>query len=223
METHYKFCDRSFTLLICILVLVACALPAFAQAAKSTTNIPPPKWPVEFNSDGNRLIIYQPQIRDWQKFHDLIFDTAVSVTPAGNKPVLGVVSWHATTLTDTQARIVVIKDIVITSTRFPSLDAVDAAAMERRIRQIYLANSMTISLDRMLAGFKSSQAPPHVAVSTQPPPIFVSTKPAILLFVDGDPLRVPIADTTLGYVVNTSWDLLYDQSDYDLLNQTTWL
>ena len=66
METHYKFCDRSFTLLICILVLVACALPAFAQAAKSTTNIPPPKWPVEFNSDGNRLIIYQPQIRDWQ-------------------------------------------------------------------------------------------------------------------------------------------------------------
>jgi len=41
------------------------------------------------------------------------------------------------------------------------------------------------------------QAPARPAISTEPPPIFVSTKPAILLFVDGDPIRVPIEGTNL--------------------------
>lgn len=125
---------------------------------------------------------------------------------------MGVVSWHAVILVDAQARIVAINDIVVTDARFPSVDAAQSAAMERLIRDTYPAVGMTISLDRLLAGFKLAQAPPRAAaLNTEPP--------AILLFVDGEPIRVPIEGTRLAYVVNTNWDLLYDQSDYYLLER----
>ncbi len=237
METRSTFCPRSIMPAICMLLaicLTTSAVSAFAQAAKpagnppatqSSANIPPPpKWPAEFTHDGNRLVIYQPQLREWTKFRDLTCDTAVMISAPGEKPAMGVVTWRSTTLTDTQARIVLIKDFSIISARFPSLDAADAAAMERRIRQTFTQSTMTISLDRMLAGVKAAQTPAHTAaISTQPPPIFVSTKPAILLFVDGEALRVPIAGTNLSYVVNTTWDLIYDNSDYYLLDEKMWL
>ncbi|MBZ5631270.1 MAG: hypothetical protein LAO06_20645 [Acidobacteriia bacterium] len=204
---------------------MAGVFPALAQSPQPPSNIPPPpKWPMEFQKDGNRLIVYQPQIRDWQKFRELTSDTAVSITPKGGKPLLGVVSWHSTTVADTQTRIVLIKDIKVTHARFPSLDADTSAAMERVVRDTYPHTGMTIGLDRMLAGLRMAQTPARpAAISTQPPAIFVSTSSAILLFVDGDPLRVLIEGTKLEYVVNTTWDLLYDKSDYYLLNQKTWL
>jgi hypothetical protein len=58
---------------------------------------------------------------------------------------------------------------------------------------------------------------------TQVPTILVSVVPAIVLFVDGKPVLAPIQGTTLQYVVNTNWDLFYDQSDYYLLSGKTWL
>jgi hypothetical protein len=223
---EYRYCAvKPFLCLLLGVCLVAGALPAMAQAPQRASNIlPPPKWPMEFLKDGTRLIIYQPQLQDWQKFRELTSDTAISITPSGGKPVLGVVSWHATTLTDTQARIVVIKDIVLTSARFPSLNPAASAPMERLVRATYPATVMTISLDRILAGFEAAQAPPPpVVISTQPPPIFVSTRPAVLLFVDGQPIRVPIEGTKLEFVANTTWNLFYDKSNYYLLSQKTWL
>ncbi len=208
----------------CVLTLVAiCAavLPVMADAPQVST---PPPWPRLMEKDGHRLIIYQPQLQSWQKFRDLTADTAVSLTPKGGKPALGVVSWRATTLTDTQARLVAINDIVLTSARFPSLDAEHSAAMEQLLRTTFPVTAMTTSLDRMLAGFKLAQATmPAKPINTDPPPILVSTKPAIVLFVDGDPIRVPVEGTRLEYVVNTNWDLFYDKSNYYLLDQKTWL
>ncbi len=224
---RWKVDSKSFKFVLCVLVgvcAVTCAVSALAQAPPSTSNIPPPKWPVEFLKDGNVLIVYQPQIRDWNKFRELTSDTAISITPKGGKPALGVVSWRSTTVTDTQARIVVIKDIQITQARFPSLDANASAAMERVVRATFPGAGMTIGLDRLLAGVKMAQEPAGPSpISRQPPQIFFSSKPAILLFVDGEPVRVPIEGTKLEYVVNTNWDLLYDKSDYYLLDQKTWL
>ncbi len=205
-------------------VLILAAFPVLGQQAPKPAVTPEvPQWPVEFQKDGNRLIIYQPQLRDWKNFRDLIADSAVSITPRGGQPVLGVATWHSNTLTDTQTRLVVIKDSVVVNARFTSVDAATGAAMEKMVREFPL-EPMTISLDRMLAGFKTLQSPPKaVPISTQPPPIFVRTSPAVLLFVDGDPIRVPIEGTHLEYVVNTNWDLLYDKSAYFLLNEKTWL
>ncbi len=209
-------------------LLAACLLSsmlAFAQARPPAVAIPAPtQWPMEFLKDGTRLIVYQPQLRDWNRFRELTADTAISVTPSGGKPILGVVSWKATTLVDTQSRIVAINDLAVADARFPSLDAMSSAAMEQRVRKAFPAAGMTISHDRLLAGFKLAQAPPRVpAINTEPPPIVVSRVPAIIVFVDGEPIHVPIEGTALAYVVNSNWDLLFDKNYYYLLDRKTWL
>ncbi len=207
-------------ILLCVLLGAISASAQPPQAGSSTT----PTWPRALESNGNRLIIYQPQLQSWQKFRELTADTAISLTAAGGKPAMGVVSWHATTLTDTQSRLVVINDIAVSSVRFPSLDSAASSRLEHLLRTTFPAEGMTTSLDRMLAGFKAAQAAvPAKALNTDPPPILVSTTPAIVLFVDGDPIRVPIEGTKLEFVVNTNWDLFYDKSNYYLLNQKTWL
>lgn len=213
-----------FCFAACLLTGAFFAAAQPAQPAGNSATVRPAGWPREFQKDGARLVIYQPQLEDWHQFRVLTADTAVSLTPPGGKPVLGVVSWRATTIADMQTRLVLIKDIVITSARFPTLDAASSSAIERRMRQTYPTAGMTIGLDRLLAGFQAAKAPVTPAtVSTQPPPIFISTVPAVLLFVDGQPIRVPIEGTKLDFVVNTNWDLLYDKSDYYLLDGTTWL
>lgn len=212
------------TLFILVVLLGTTAIPSWAQAPPSNKQPEPQQFPVMYEKNGARLIIYQPQLDDWRNFRELTADTAISVTPSGGKAVLGVVSWSATTLADTQTRIVLIKDFKILNVRFPSLEPVDAAAAEKTVRDTYTSTNMTVSLDRLLAGFHTAQTPaPTVTFSTDPPAILASTSPAILLFVDGKPVRVPIEGTKLEHVVNTTWDLFYDGSDYYLLDEKVWL
>src|SRR5262249_45667966 len=64
-----------------------------------------------------------------------------------------------------------------------------------------------------------------VAVKTDPPQIFYSAKPAILLMVDGKPVLTKIEKTDLEYVVNTNWNLIFDEDKktYYLAHQKGWL
>jgi hypothetical protein len=168
--------------------------------------------------------VYQPQVKSWRGYRSLVADTAVSITPVGEKPILGVISWSADTLTNVSERTVYIANIKVLSSRFPSLDAAQEATMQEKVHQVYPTMTFTISLEHMIASLEKVNAPVQtVAASTQPPPIFVSTTPAILLLVDGKPVMAPIQGTSLQYVVNTNWDLFFDKSDYYLLDGKTWL
>jgi hypothetical protein len=117
-----------------IVALVGCAAVAALAAPTAQSAPPPPRWPMELVKYDVRLVVYQPQLQDWTRFRDLTADTAVALTPNGGKPIMGVVSWRATTRVDTQARIVAIRDITLSSARLPSVDATTAAAMERIVR-----------------------------------------------------------------------------------------
>jgi len=88
-----------------------------------------PGWPREMTKDGARLVYYQPQVDDWKNFKELDFRLAVSLTPAGGKAVVGVVSVHAQTDVNVDARTVLIHNLTISETRFPSLEAEAAARM----------------------------------------------------------------------------------------------
>src|SRR5262249_16692450 len=54
-------------------------------------------WPREKYQNGNKLIIYQPQVDDWKNFQDLSWRMAVSLTPKTGKTVIGVVEMKGTT------------------------------------------------------------------------------------------------------------------------------
>jgi hypothetical protein len=197
--------------------------PATTPAAATLPN--PPTWPRVFDRDGAHIMVYQPQMRIWQGYRVLIADTAISITQAGaDKPVLGVISWKADTITDVNARTVVVRNIEVLSSRFPSLDAAHEAAMQEKVKTVYPTMTFTIGLERMIAGMEKLKEPVHaIAAETPAPAIFVSTTPAIVLLVDGKAVLAPIKGLALQYVVNTNWDVFYDKSDYYLLNGQTWL
>jgi len=91
-------------------------------------------WPREKFSNGTRLIIYQPQVDDWQNFQDLSWRMAISLTPKGGKTAVGVVEMKGNTNIDNVAKLVVISNPQVTGTYFPSLDKATADKMEQRFK-----------------------------------------------------------------------------------------
>jgi hypothetical protein len=211
------------TLSLLVVPFTTPLLQASPAAPAATPYVSP--WPRAFDRNGAHVIVYQPQVKSWRAYRSLIADTAVSIQQGdNNKPILGVISWHADTITDVNSRNVFVRNIEVVSSRFPALDASAEAAMQQRVRQVYPTMTYTISLDRMIASVENASG--HVQAITanpQPPVIFVSTTPAILLFVEGKAVLAPVPGTTLQYVVNSNWDLFFDQSDYFLLNGKTWV
>ena len=210
--------------LILVFCLILATTPLRAQkpagtptpAAGSASS--DPGWPREVKQDGARLVYYQPQIDEWKDYRELTGDMAVSLTPAGGQPTLGVASLSASTMADLEKRTVVIRSIQITSSRFPSADKATADSLDRLLRQLFPSAGMTISLDRILAGLqrtKTSAKP--VAVKTDPPRIFYSKGPAIMLLVDGEPVRAPIEKTATGVCGQHKLGSLLRQEEQKLL------
>jgi hypothetical protein len=155
----------------------------------------------------------------------MVADSAVSITEkAGSKPILGVISWRADTITNVSLQTVYVKNIEVLDARFSSLDAAQEAQMQKRAHQFYPTMTLTIGLPRMIASLEKVNAPVRsIAANTDIPSILVTTSPAIVLMVDGKPVLAPITGTSLQYVVNTNWDLFFDKSAYYLLSGKTWL
>jgi hypothetical protein len=217
---------RNFLSIVVTLSLLSATISWTQQASPSSTGsaLNAPSWPKTFDRNGTHVIVYQPQLKAWRRFRALVADTAISITQPGQKPVLGVISWRADTITDVSARTVYVKNIQVLSSRFPSLDPVQEAAMQQRVSQIYPTMAFTIGLPRMIASLEKVNTPVRsIDTGSEAPTILVSMVPAIVLLVDGKPVLAPIQGTTLQYVVNTNWDLFYDHSDYYLLAGKTWL
>jgi hypothetical protein len=73
------------SVLQCLILAAAVFASPFQTRAASSTPAPgqsgDSSWPRERYQDGNRLIVYQPQVDDWKNFQDLSWRMAVSLTP----------------------------------------------------------------------------------------------------------------------------------------------
>ncbi|HTP36564.1 MAG TPA: hypothetical protein VMJ75_30520 [Candidatus Acidoferrales bacterium] len=196
------------------------------SAAPNSAPAPPADegWPRKRVIDGTTLISYQPQVDDWKEFQTLDWRMAFSLTPKGGKAVIGAASMEAQTNVDSDTHTVLIHDIKLRHTDFPSLDAGTAARMEQSLRT-FLPPTVTISLERIIACTPKKDSAPTVQLKNDPPVIFVSYKPAVLLDIDGDPVSVPIQNTNLEFVLNTPMRIIRDKSDsrYYFLVDEQWL
>src|ERR1700755_1743410 len=105
-----------------ILLLTLCAV-SLAQD---------PGWPRQRSTSGGKLVYYQPQVDSWTGGHkELDFPMAFSLTPAGGKEAVGVMSIHAFTDVNVDSRTALISGMSITDTHFPSLDPDASARMDR--------------------------------------------------------------------------------------------
>ena len=71
--------------------------------------------------------MYQPQVDDWKNFRELNWRMAFSLTPAGGQEAVGVATLHSNTEIDNDNKIVLLTDLKIVNTNFPSLDPQTAA------------------------------------------------------------------------------------------------
>jgi hypothetical protein len=90
--------------------------PAFA--AGSSPYVSP--WPKSVDKNGVHVVVYQPQLKSWRNYRNLVADTAISITQSDGKPILGVISWRADTITNVSARTVFVRNIEVLNSRFPS-------------------------------------------------------------------------------------------------------
>jgi hypothetical protein len=181
-------------------------------------------WPRQTIKDGATLVTYQPQVDEWKDFKTLTFRMAFRLTPKGGKPTVGALSIEALTDVDNDTHQVVIHDLKVQHTNFPSLDEAATTQMDQLVRG-FLPPVVTVSLERIAAATPKKETVPTAQLKNDPPLIFVSYKPAILLDFDGEPVFVPNPKTTLDFVLNTSWRVFRDKTDsqYYFLAGEQWL
>jgi hypothetical protein len=202
-------------------------LPFFALLLVCLTGFSQdPGWPRQFKNNGSVLIVYPPQVENWQDYQSINFRMAFSLTPAyQTKQVVGVVYINATTAADTYNHMVTISNMNITSVHFPGLDDATASSMEQIVRStLNVSKTVVVSMERIVACTPKPQTTSSVAVKNDPPIIFVSNQPAIMLQLEGSPA---LADATPGgikYVFNANWPVFFDpaSSNYYLFDNTEW-
>lgn len=185
--------------------------PDLPGSASDATNS---DWPRTYEkpATGQQVIVYPPQVDSWVKYRDIAFRCAMAVTLAADtEPVYGVAQVKARTSVDMNARIVHVGDPEYTF-RFPDADPPTDAACQALIDEVLpQRQSITISLDMLLALVNAPDTQQsEVEVSLDPPPIFHSKRPAILVMFDGDPRFKPVTNSPLMFAINSNWDVFVD-------------
>jgi hypothetical protein len=219
------------TILAFILALTTLAAgPLLAQASKPNDKTVPadPGWPRHRTNEQGRLVYYQPQVDDWKEFKELSFRMAFTLTPKGQKEIVGIMVLQAETDVSVDDRNVLLHNFKMTEVTLPSVAAEKKPEVDQLVRSFLPPDhKVVMSLDRLVATVEKSQAaPPSVTVQNDPPIVFVSKTPAILLHVDGGPVRADIAETKLGFVVNSNFPLFVEKAAtpvYFLYASEQWL
>ncbi len=198
---------------------------AFAQAPKAAPPPNDPGWPRQFSNAEGRLVYYQPQVDEWKDFKEINFRMAFALTPKGQKEIIGIMVLNAQTYPSVDDRDVVLTNFKITDVVLPAVEEDKKPAIDQMVRSFLPAeHTVAIALDRLVASVNKPPAPATVTVQNEPPLIYVSDGPAILLQVEGEPVRTDIAATDLGFVVNSNFPLFFekDGSNY-LYTGAQWL
>ena len=177
-----------------------------------------PGWPRQRTNQNGSLVYYQPQIDAWTNFKELTFRMAFSLTPKGQKEIVGVIEAQAQTDVNMDDRSVLLRDFKINEVKLPGLDPAKASQVDQAVRSFLPpGHTVVMALDRLVASVEKSQAPTPVQVQNNPPEIFVSNTPAILLNIDGEAVRADIAGTNLGFVVNSNFPLFFEKGGANYL------
>ena len=202
-------------IILALLIVVRFVTSAHGQTTENNSpeSLPADQgWPRQHSKNSTTLVTYQPQVDEWKDFKSIEFRMAFSITPKGGKPVLGAMSVEGQTDVDNDAHMVFIHDLKIRRSNLPSANPAQADALRELLPQ-FLPATVDVSLERIVAATPKKQIAPAVQLKNDAPRIFISYQPAVLLDVDGDPVFVPIKDTGLEYIMNTTWRVIRDKAN----------
>ncbi len=197
---------------------------ASAGTVKKAAN-PPIEWPKEFQQPKGKLVVYQPQIDEWPDYKIVKARSAVAFLPTGaDNPYLGIIEFQAKTEVDFESRLVKLTNLQLVGANFPSATKEQNADALTKLQGMVNSNTVrSFDLDRMLVSLERGGVK-TVELKNDPPKIFFSKKPAVLIIYDGKPILSPIKDSELKFVVNTNWDVFYQEKSktYFIRNEKTW-
>jgi hypothetical protein len=179
-------------------------------------------WPRSYKVDGVEFSLNRPQLDSWEG-NVLKGRTVMAVKTGETKgadgkmlpqQTYGVLWIKARTETDKDAREVVLQDIVVERSSFPTGKDKEAA-WTALARKSLPTTELVASLDAVEASLAITDAmteTPEVPVNNTPPEIIVSLEPAVLVPIDGDPVWRPSGVTGVEHVLNSRAPILRYQN-----------
>src|SRR5438067_13466171 len=103
-----------------------------AISKRNTASAPAdPGWPRQRTNQNGSLVYYQPQIDAWTNFKELTFRMAFSLTPKGQKEIVGVIEAQAQTDVNMDDRSVLLRDFKINEVKLPGLGPEKTSQMDQ--------------------------------------------------------------------------------------------
>jgi hypothetical protein len=186
-------------------------------------------WPRGYSLPNEaQVVIYEPQIANWDEQKHLAAYAAVSHVAKGEqKPALGTIRLEADTEVALEQRLVKFSSLKITESNFQTLTKDQTREIVTEVEKNLPQEDRVIALDRVLAYVdKSTVNPKNVeGLKADAPRIIITQSPSVLVNFDGQPIWSPIKDNELKFAVNTNWDLFQHAPTgmYYLRQDTTWL
>ena len=209
---------RFFKNFCLILTMLSVSMGVVAQQQQppkppqSQTAPDPEAWPRTIQGGDATVTVYQPELDSWDGFY-LSAHYALSFQKGKNDtPIYGVAWATAITSVDKDDRMVTLNDIKVTKVHFPSASDKDAEYMT--LIQSKMSKTREISLDRLqeLMDINQAEKKGNIALKNDPPRIIFSQVPAILVFIDGEPVYKPLQGIKLEHAINTHNLLVKDSS-----------
>lgn len=178
-------------------------------------------WPREVKSGDTTFKIYQPQLESWDGVMLQAY-VAIEVKAAGSeKPSYGAALLSASTNVDKVDRMVSLDNVKVLKVIFPSAPDKQEAYLETLQKNV-IPKTRLIALDRLEAELAIMEAEKKIEVAVpiknDPPRIIFSTGPAILVYIDGDPVYRPVKNTKLQRIINTRPLILKDSTGKHFLH-----
>ena len=161
--------------------------------------------------------VHEPAADSWTE-GILAARVLVVAQPPAAQPVNGLVTFKAITQVNEAAGIVALQELEVTGTSF-SAPADKTQAWQEFLRFSLPDKMRTVSLKRLEAGQAEAKArQSRAAGSVAVPRIIISEKPAVLVYIDGEPRYVRVRGTDLMGALNTRVLLLKEPAGTFLLH-----
>ncbi|MEE9588980.1 MAG: hypothetical protein V3V97_13280, partial [Hyphomicrobiaceae bacterium] len=183
-----------FAIFILCLIVTAPGIRAQDDQAKQDA-----AWPRQIKTDKGPVVIYQPQL-DALDGDVLKGRAAFSLRKAeASEPEFGALWFSSKVDTDRDERTARIFGTTISRVRLPDASEQENNALAKAVEAKVSGGEMSLSLDRLVAALSITEQERKEAaeLKTSPPKIVVREKPAVLVYIDGDPTMVPIDGTKL--------------------------
>ncbi len=183
-------------------------------------------WPREIETKEKVVItLYQPQLESFEN-DILIGRMAVSAKPADKDLIFGAIWFSARLITDLENRVVMLDKMKVTQTHFPDVKEDKVEYFSRMLEAEIGGWDFEMSLDKLLASLELAEVNKKHSthLNNAPPKIFFRTTPAMLIYIDGNPILQDTDESGIQYVANTPYFLVKDtkKGDFYLKGDKWW-